>query len=299
MITLKKWRYFRPRSFHSVSNQAARDETVHELFTDAERIADKTLKIHPTFDEAIDTLKLRTKNAATPERLLALTLLMLPRAARAQQMMDAHKHNFHDRKLRLFELIDFNDKFVSTVLALTPAERLGFADRLYHLMQHFSKQHKTPNFYEGQYQAIVHGLSREIAVYLAAIDRGYDALMTSRTDDAFGVDMQIRDRQTRAYINIDCKTRSSYFFRLKVLLRERRINAEEAKVALEIGYCEVMHRTDEVEVPVVLFRIDHTILGDISNFEFTSTERLGNKIATVMSRHGIHDSGYGKVIVPL
>lgn len=299
MVMLRQWRYFRPHTLTPVVERHARDVDLDRLFADAEAEAERILKVHPTIDDAIATLKHRISNASTPERLLALTLLMVPQAARAQAMMDAHRNNFHDRKTRLFELIDFNDTFVATVLALTPAERHEFVDHLRRVMQHFAKRHKTPMFKDGQFDAIVHGLSREIAVYHAALHEGFDALMTSRADDAFGVDLQIRDRRTRAYINIDIKTHSSYYFRLKVLLREHRISMNEANTALETGYCQVMNRHDGVDVPVVIFRIDHTILGDIANFEFISSERIGEKLQLVLDECGIHDDGFGKTIVPL
>lgn len=299
MITLKKWRYFRPRSFTQTVERHSNGTANQELFSRAAALTESILKVHPTIDDAIDTLKHRTTNAPSAERLLALTLLLTPRAARAQMMMDEHKHNFHDRKTRLFELIDFNDTFVATVLALSDSERPEFAGRLYQTMQQFAKVHKTPVFMEGQFDAIVHGLSREIAVYHAALKEGFDALMTSRTDDAFGVDIQVRDRQTRGYANIDIKTRSSYYFRLKLLLQDHRITMSEADIALETGYCAVVNRHDDVKVPVVIFRIDHTILGDIVNFEFTDTARIGEKLQLVLDRCAIHDDGFGKVIMPL
>lgn len=299
MVMLRRWRYFRPRTLTPVIEQQTRGVGHDRLFASAVAEAERVLAVHPTVDEAIATLKHRIGNASTPERLLALTLLMVPQAARAQAMMDAHRNNFHDRKTRLFELIDFNDTFVATVLALTPAERHGFVDHLRSTMEQFAKKYKTPIFKDGQFDAIVHGLSREIAVYHAALREGFDALMTSRTDDAFGVDIQVRDRRTRAYANIDIKTHSSYYFRLKVLLREHRITMKEANIALETGYCQVMNRHDSINVPVVIFRIDHTILGDITDFEFTSSERVGEKLQIVLDKCGIHDDGFGKVIIPL
>lgn len=300
MAMLVKWRFFRPRVSHLIKSIPASVLGQNsELFQNAKNIAESTLRSHPTIDDAIDTIRHRVQNAPSRERLLALTLLMVPRAARAQEMMDTHKHNFHDRKTRLFELIDFNDTFVATVLALTPGERHGFSDHLYEAMRQFSRQHKTPNFYEGQYQAIVHGLSREVAVYQAALDSGFNALMSSRTDDAFGVDMQIQDKQTGAYVNIDIKTHSSYYFRLKVLVREQRITQDQAEKALDTGYCPVIHHNDNIAVPIVLFRIDHTILGDIVDFAFTDEQRIREKIRYAIDTYSIKDQGYGKAIRPL
>lgn len=301
MVMLSRWRYFRPRHPHAIAERrhASLPTARRGVFVDGQLLAEQLLKQHPSIDDAIDTLRHRTRNAATPERLLALTLLMVPRSARAQEMMDAHKHNFHDRKARLFELIDFNDTFVATVLALRPEERVGFGDRLYSIMRQMARRYHTPNFLEGQYEAIVHGLSREIAVYQAALDGGFDALMSSRTDDAFGIDMQIRDRRTGHYINIDIKTHSSYYFRLKVLVRERRISQKQAEQALDTGYCSVINRSETADVHILLFRIDHTILGDIVDFAFTDTTRIIEKIHYALDTYGIRDDGFGKVIASL
>src|ERR1035437_7681749 len=49
---------------------------------------------------------------------LRALILQAPGAAMAQVQMDHHKHSFHNREARLYELIDFNDAYVSTVLAM-------------------------------------------------------------------------------------------------------------------------------------------------------------------------------------
>lgn len=44
-----------------------------------------------------------------------------------------------------------------------------------------------------QWTAIIRGLTREVAVYLAAKEHGFNALATDRAHDALGVDMQVQD----------------------------------------------------------------------------------------------------------
>ena len=101
-----------------------------------------------------------------------------PRAVLAQRQMDEHQHGFHNKEKRLYELIDFNDTFVNYILAL-PNERLpGVVDRLHDDMRAFCKRLKTPMFDERQFEAIVYGLSREIAMYRGAKQEGYEVEMT-------------------------------------------------------------------------------------------------------------------------
>ena len=296
------WRRFRPQlvvaplPYHTVP---ARKMGEQPLIEQAVHLVSEYLKKNTTLDRAIDLLKNQLIIASTPVRLVALALLLTPQASRAQAMMDAHKHNFHDRKARLFELIDFNDSFVAAVLSINADELDGFSDAFRSAQEAFAKKHKTPLLSEGQWHAIEHGLSREVAVYFAALHAGYEALMTSRVDDAFGVDMQVRDRATGSYVNIDCKTHSSFFFRLKELVRERRLTPEQAVHAQDVGYCEIENCRDDICVKVVLLRIDHTILGDIVNFRFVDERATVERLAEIIGHYGLKDGGYGKMIAPL
>lgn len=297
MIKLGKWRQFRPRLVPV--NPAAVAQGGHTSLEKAEEIAVTLLKQNTSIEGAVDTLKAQIQITSTAPRLIALALLMTPEASHAQAMMDVHKHNFHDRKARLFELIDFNDTFVAGVLAMPRSEHKGFADLFHQAQQRLSKAYKTALFTDGQWHAILHGLSREIAVYLAAVDEGFDAIMTTRTDDAFGVDMQIRERETGRYVNIDCKTHSSFFFRLKELVRERRMTPGDAAQAQELGSCRIENCRDNRCVGVVLLRIDHTILGEITDFSFEDTTKIGQTLGEVVTKYGTSDSGYGHSIAPL
>lgn len=291
------WRRFLPstRPKPRLSILAAQTESP---LIQAETLANTLLGEYHTFDKAIAVLK-NGEGSQSATKLLTSLLLQTPRAARAQAEMDRHKRNFHDRHARLFELIDFNDTLVAAILALPIVERHEFVEQLRHTLRQFSAHQHTPNFSDHQYEAIVHGLSREIAVYLAAKNHGYDVLMTSRADDAFGVDMQIRDPQTNAYVNIDCKTHSSYYFRIKELVREKRLSLEQAKIADDLGYCPIVNRHNDIEVHVVLARIDHTIQGDIVDFEFVAPELIIQLLHDILERCPLYDSGYGKTIAPL
>ena len=84
---------------------------------------------HDQLKRAIDEQRQKAQSeGATAATWFALLVLQTPRAVQAQQKMDEHPHGYHDKEARLYELIDFNDAYVSTVLALSGAELKGFAD---------------------------------------------------------------------------------------------------------------------------------------------------------------------------
>lgn len=235
----------------------------------------------------IESYKERLELAEKPERAMLLEKLLVlqaPRAALAQAEMDAHPHGYHDREARLFELIDFNDTFVSAVLA-QPAERLsGFVERVHQAMVKFCESQQTIMFSDEQFQAITYGLSREIAVYLGARSEGFHASMTSRAVDAFGIDMVIRDYRTRKQINIDCKTPSAFRRRLEELEKQKRITTEQLLKADQDDYITVMNRHNDEEIPVTILCIRPERLGEIKNFRFASTKPLGDLLHTILAR---------------
>lgn len=220
------------------------------------------------------------------EAWLWLLVLQGPQAAEAQQQMDKHPQGYRDKNARLFELIDFNDAFVSSALAC-PRELLPFfAFEVRRLINQICQKTKTRSFSNEQFEAIVHGLSREIAVYLAAQKEGFDVEMTSRADDAFGVDMRIIDPYAMKMINLDIKTRSAFHYRIRDLGREGRLSEEEFIMADRNSFATVYNGRDEQRVKVILLRIDHEMLGDIVDFEFTDTQPLGEMLRNIIRYTG-------------
>lgn len=208
------------------------------------------------------------------ERLRTLLLAQTPRAARAQIQMDRHKHGYHHREKRLFELIDFNDTFVSLVLATPSAQLPGLAEQLFDEMTHFCRRLKTPMFTREQFDAIVRGLSREIAVFRAAKEQGFDVYMTNRVEDAFGIDMVITDPETGLVLNVDCKTPPAFRHRLEDLIHEERITEEQLLEADKKDFITVLQRRNNERVPVTLLCIRPETLGEISDFTFDEPARL-------------------------
>jgi len=287
------WRRFRPRVTY--------DNSRHELYqlvqAEIQRAVPHMRRLNWQDDrwlnDAIKRLLAKAeqypegeRNVAIASTWIALTVLQSPRAARAQVQMDKHHGGYKERKARLFELIDFNDAFVSSVLALPEEYLAEFNQRLFIEMAAFCKKLRVSSFTAEQFEAINHGLSREIAVYRGAIAEGLGASMTSRVQDAKGVDMIITDPHSHRSINIDCKTSSSFHFRLVDRHRQGRMS-DQAKLRCETqGYCSTINGKHEFAVDVVLVRIDTELLGKIHNFTFSDTSRLGILLRSALEDHG-------------
>lgn len=275
------WRRFKPRALRVRSSERdnqdslfsqARSE-VSTIIEELQGVYGGKLRYHHLEDRITDQRE-RAEQTQTALDLLVLLILQAPRAAAAQIAMDAHTHGYRDRHARLFELIDFNDSFDSTVLACAD-EILGtFVERAKKEMDWLCRRLKAQCFSDRQYEAIVHGLSREIAVFRGALTAGFSVRMTSRKDDAFGIDMVIGDVATGRELNVDCKTASSYFLRLQDLTREGRISAAEETQAEKDGFVRVVNRGDGRSVEVTILRIDSSLLGAITNFSFENPQRF-------------------------
>lgn len=285
-----RWRQFRPRNvIRMVSSKRAQTELwaqarerVHQIFPGRQIRDDAlTLAIQSTRDQANQT--------NDPVMWCVALILQAPRAAVAQEQMDRHPHGYRAKQERLFELIDFNDTYVSAVLSLPEEEISTFADEAKKAMDEFCKQLRMRCFSNEQYEAIMHGLSREIAVYRGAIREGYSVHMTNRVDDAFGIDMVVTDRETGRSINIDVKTHSAFYYRLKDLMREGRMTTEDAARAEDVGYARIVNGDELRQERIVLFRLDQQTYGNIQNFTLASTTVLGQKLAEILQTVPVTD----------
>lgn len=224
------------------------------------------------------------------QRLREQLLSRTPGAALAQQQMDLHPRGYHHREKRLYELIDFNDTFVSLALATPYRDLSGFAESLYKDMTAYCQRLRTPMFSEQQYEAIVRGLGREIAVYRSAQYKGFGVQMTSRTEDAFGIDLIITQPETGKILNIDCKTPPSFRHRLEDLARDGRIAGDDVLRADEQGFITVQQHRGQESVPVTLFCILPDRLGEIHNFTFDEPDRLEAMLTKMFATDGTHPS---------
>lgn len=285
------WRRFKPRL-----RGAIHDPVVYapdSLYAQARLIANNALHTSRKRVRRDDSYKhsnravklLRERDTQDAPHLLALLLLQSPVAARAQAEMDKRRGGYKNHQARLFELIDFNDTFVSTVLALPEADLVEFDQLLRSELTAFSRQLGVMNFTDKQLEAITHGLSREIAVYRGARRLGYLARMSSRVQDARGVDMIITDPETKKSLGIDVKTRSSFHFRLLNLQRQRRID-EEQRLACELaGFCTISYGNDRQASDTLLFRIATRELGPIVNYSFQDLGPLSQQLANAFEHH--------------
>lgn len=292
MQKIGSWRRFQPRLRGRLN-----DATIYEaqsVYAQARHLAIETLQAvtsrryrpdDPIKRSVRASAKLRDKRADDSASRLALLILQAPSAVRAQREMDKHRGGYKNRQARLFELIDFNDTFVETVLSLSPKDKTTFVDRLKMEIDFMCDHLGTPTLSDKQYEAIVHGLSREIAVFEGARKLGYIARMTSRVQDAKGVDMVLTDPETKKSLGIDIKTRSAYHFRLINLQRQKRID-EARRLECELaGFCTVTSKHRGAS-ETLLFRIATDDLGPIENFAFRDVAALGAHLANAFSHHG-------------
>lgn len=221
-----------------------------------------------------------------PEHLLATVVLQAPGAAEAQRQMDRHHGGYKNREKRLFELIDFNDAFVDTVLSLDDEILNTFTDRFRAEIDTFCDVCHIAPFDDEQLSAIVHGLSREIAVYRGARELGYRVRMTSRVLDSKGVDMVITDPQTKKSLNIDVKTHSAFHFRLLDLQHQRRID-EQRRLDCELaGYCSITNGRNQQAVDTMLLRVATDRLGPIHHYRFVDTAEFAKLLDRAMTNEG-------------
>lgn len=228
----------------------------------------------------------RSDDDAKARAWLLLLILQAPHAVQAQAQMDKHRHSFRDKASRVMELIDFNDAYVSAVLAMPAGHLHDFNDEVKRLIDWFCKRVGAWTFSDEQFEAIAHGLSREIAVYNAVRAAGFGAQMTTRSEDAFGIDMYITDYATGKQISVDTKTNSAFHYRLIELLSEGRMDDNDINLAEKRGYAAVFNGRGDEKARVVLWRIDHTTLGNIQDFAFANTEQLIGELKEIFAAYG-------------
>lgn len=290
---VRGWRRFKP----SVVDRPVAEST--NLAVAARGILERTcrelgLKLRRLSPEqlgpVVEMLRARTAHrvgsVARPDYAalqFALLIAQAPGAVRAQGQMDRYPHGYRNKQERLYELIDFNDSFVSTVLALPEVQRHDFEATARHEMARFCAQLKSPMFSEEQFEAITKGLSREIAVYLGALQAGYGVEMTSRAVDAMGADMTVTEPEHGRVINIDCKAPSAYRYRLQDLVREGRMSEAEADRADIRGYAHEINGRGDEQISVTLMRVDPNEVGEIVDFSFVEPDKLANRLRAIFA----------------
>lgn len=294
MVALNKWQRFRPRERRGTFDDITvfEKDTIYvrarEVITEAMHQARsaKPSRSLRRISRAAKIVKSRSEQNQLPEYFLASLILQTPNAVKAQREMDRRHGGYNNRQARLYELIDFNDTFVDTVLSLDESLLEDFTQRLWHEIDVFCRAQRVDNFSLRQFDAIVHGLSREIAVYRGAKKEGYLARMTSRSQDAMGIDVIITDPETKKSIAVDVKTKAAFRWRLVQLEKRRRID-EEKRLQCELaGFCTMRNGKGEESVDVVLLRIATDRLGKIDNYSFNDTAALGGLIADALENHG-------------
>lgn len=273
------WRRFRARRQMDVGQAG---EVYHAAWQLVERVPIDRRRMWQRHDVSgltgpADDLLRQAGHTNDPVHYLASLIVQAPRAVLAQRSMDRSPGGFHNREARLYELIAFNDTYVSLILALPHEYYPACNQVIKQQLDEFCRRVRVPRFASKQWEAITHGLSREISVYNGAQSLGYEVRMTSRRDDAMGVDMVVTDQDGMA-INLDIKTRSSFHFRLQDLTREGRISELEREEAEKFGHLTVKNGHGGDAVTTTLLRIDEETYGRTINFVLERLEPLGTAL---------------------
>jgi hypothetical protein len=268
-----------------------------DFFDCAEEEAASLLQRRPEvrdFDRDIERLQKKFLKTALAHDGMVSLLAQAPRAVLAQIQMDQHPHGYRNKQERLYELIDFNDTLVATVQLLSDKDRIRFGEAAKLASDRICKRVGAPAFTNEQWEAIVRGLTREVAVYWAAKNSGFNVIMTSRAQDALGIDLQIQDPETRRYINIDVKTPSAFRYRLETLVEEGRLTPREQLIADERSYALQLNGHGR-KIAIVLLCILPDKFGDLANFRFVDEGPMRDMLNQLIQQHGLNDGQFGVV----
>ncbi len=244
-------------------------------------------------DRHIAKLQRRFQVTNDPLDGLVALLAQAPRAVLAQLQMDQFPHGYRNKQERLFELIDFNDTLVATILLLDDTRRREFAERAKQAADRVCKRVGAPCFTDEQWTSIIRGLTREVAVYFAAKDNGFNAYMTDRAQDALGIDLQVQDPEDRRYINIDVKTPSSFRHRMEQLVHEGRLTERELMEGDQRSYIIEHNGHGDQRVPIVVLCILPDLFGDLADWRFVDPLPMRDKLNQLIREHGLYNKKFG------
>ena len=314
----RHWYRFRPRlrhRHHHYGEYKRRDsaqDTVHlripeqvnficngtDFFDCAEEEVASHLQRRPELhdlDRDIDRLKKRFERTKQPHDGLVALLSQVPRAVLAQLQMDQFPHGYRNKRERLYELIDFNDTMVNTILVLTDTLRDQFSARTKQAADRICKRVGAPCFTNEQWTAIIRGLTREVAVYQAAVDNGFSAWMTDRSQDALGIDMQVQDPETKRYLNIDVKTPSSFRHRMEQLVHEGRLTERQLLEGDRQNYIVELNGHGTQRVAIVVLCILPDKFGELAEWRFIDSTKMRDMLVHLLREHGLTDNRYGRI----
>ncbi len=267
-----------------------------DFFDCAEQVVASKLQRRPevnALDRYIESLQAKFRATNDPLDGLTALLAQAPRAVLAQKQMDQFPHGYRNKQERLFELIDFNDTLVATILELNDERRRAFADRVKQAADRMCKRVGAPCFSDEQWTSIIRGLTREVAVYLAAKENGFNACMTDRAQDALGIDVQIQDPQDLRYINIDVKTPSSFRRRMEQLVQQGRLTERELLEGDERGYVIEYNGRGEEKTPIIVLCILPDFYGDLADWRFVDPLPMRDRLNQLIREHGLYNKKFG------
>ena len=97
-------------------------------------------------DRHIERLRARHEKSGLAQDGMVALLAQAPRAVLAQLQMDRFPHGYRNKQERLYELIDFNDTLVDTILHMSDPLRQQFAERTKQAADRICKRVGAPCF---------------------------------------------------------------------------------------------------------------------------------------------------------
>lgn len=310
-----RWRHFAPRRNRRLRPYRRRDVSLDykhtyepqpvqfvcnstDFFDCAEEDVVSYLQRRPeihALDGRIDALRARFEKTWLAHDGMVALLAQVPRAVLAQMQMDRFEHGYRNKKERLYELIDFNDTLVSLVLVMDDSLRCQLDERGKQAADRICLRVGAPCFSNEQWRAIIRGLTREVAVFLAAKEQGFRVLMTDRAHDALGIDMQVQDPEDGRYINIDVKTPSSFRHRMEELVREGRLSERELYEGDQQSYIIEHNGHGLARAEVVVLCILPDLFGDLADWRFVDPDPMRHKLNQLIRDHGQTDGKFGRL----
>jgi hypothetical protein len=229
---------------------------------------------------------------------MALLVLGIPAAARAQERMDTRRT--HDRALDVGSLSRFNRDLSGVMLEMPPSMLPEFPDRLRRRSENLLyQQWGLPVLNEVQFNRITNGISREVAVLRAlqeTLPEEWNLRQGTPQEDMLGTDAVVVDNEGRE-LRMDMKTDYAFAHILDDLEAGDWITPEQARRGAEDGYVYSPGRTPAGEkVYTCVFNAD--ALGKITDcqyedpfavFEFVEQqfEQQGQGRLRKLGRHAI------------
>lgn len=261
------------------------DQIIHGRYAQAERIINQrgeTAVPHRILELA-HSLELKTLRETDPEDLttsertahhLALVMLGMPSAARAQTRIDHHESRNKQSDVAL--LSRFNKDIAASLAYMPPSMMADFPDRLFARSQNVLENHwGVESMNESQFFRTVAGVTREVAFTRAlneTLPEGWTHHQGNTREDMEGTDEVICDPDGNE-LRVDVKSRNAFDHVVDDLERDRWIDRQTAQHARRDGVVYSPSRTPRGE-SIYNCIFDADMLGEIQDYQYDNPYKV-------------------------